>query len=311
MSAHDSRGEIYGMLPESFSRLRDLVRRDDLEEIRIRVGKNVQLVYSDGDELVRDMVAGKSDVARLVENICRHSIYAFEKELSQGYITVEGSRVGISGNMVYDAASRRWRFSDISGCNIRIVRECEGSSRWLVDAMIRGANIASTLIVSEPGVGKTTALRDIARIVSNGECVIAPKKVFIADERNEITASVRGVPRLNVGVRTDVIACCDKSYAMMAAIRALSPNVIITDEIGTDDDARAICEAVNCGVSVIASAHGDCAESVMRRPSLKRLVSDGAFESLIVIGRRNGMFYAKQSHRFDKENAIKAVGRLA
>ncbi|MGI6239563.1 MAG: stage III sporulation protein AA, partial [Christensenellales bacterium] len=143
---------------------------------------------------------------------------------------------------------------------------------------------AGTLIVSPPGLGKTTMLRDVARLLSVGG-----RRVCVIDERGEIAASVRGIPTLDVGPRTDVYALCPKADAIMMAVRACAPEVIVTDELGAPGEAQAALEAVRCGVKVVASAHGQSLLPARMLPEVARVVRAGAFELGVLLGPAPGI----------------------
>ena len=142
--------------------------------------------------------------------------------------------------------------------------------------------LKNTLIISPPGCGKTTMLRDLSRILSSGY------KIGIADERGEIAASFKGISMHDVGEKTVVMNCVPKAEAMNMMIRSMGIDVVITDEIGSAEDASAILNALYAGVKVIASAHGYSYSDVCLRPDLKKLISSGGFEKFIVLSRRFG-----------------------
>ncbi|MGO4273638.1 stage III sporulation protein AA, partial [Paenibacillus sp. TAF58] len=161
----------------------------------------------------------------------------------------------------------------------------------LIDPLLR--SIHHTLIISPPQHGKTTLIRDLARLISRGEwgtnyVSASGKKVGVVDERSELAACVKGVPRFDLGPRTDVMDGCPKAEGMMMMIRSLSPDVLIVDEIGRPEDANAIHEAVHTGIRVVATAHGADYEDVRRRPVLKQLLDEGVFTRYVILQRRKG-----------------------
>ncbi len=259
-------------------------RLNDLEELRVRAKRPVQLVFSQGDALVDIMSA--NECARLLEALCDYSVYARDEELKKGYITLEnGIRVGVSGR-VATSAGRIDSLTHATSFNIRIVREKRGCAANAVPMLLSArARAVSTLIVSPPGAGKTTLLRDIARCLSDGECGAAPHKVCVLDERGEIAGCRDGIPGFDVGQRTDVMDACPKAEGIVMLIRSMSPDVIITDEIGGLGDAAALTDAARCGVSVIASAHADGLCDALSRPRIAYLMENGGFKRLIAMER--------------------------
>lgn len=248
----------------------------ELTGIRIRPGKAAQLTYAGGDRLVGHIDRQAFD--KLVSTLMGHSLYARENELARGYFTLpDGSRVGVSGN--YTASGPR-SISDIGAVNIRIAREIKGCADSVIEYVMKSY---ATLIIAPPGAGKTTILRDIARQLSEHE-----KNVCIIDERDELAACINGMPALDVGPRTDVISGMTKHRAMIMAVRSLSPDVIIADEIGDAKDAEAVNDALRCGVRVIVSAHGKSLDKRRMRPVVGRLAAEGAFDLGILLGTEKG-----------------------
>lgn len=256
----------------------------ELEELRVRAQKPVQLVFSQGDALV-DMMS-ESECVRLLEALCDYSVYARDEELKRGYITLEnGIRVGVSGR-VAARGGKIDNLTHVTSFNIRIVREKRGCATHAVPLLLSAhARAVSTLIVSPPGAGKTTLLRDIARCLSDGECGATPHKVCILDERGEIAGCRNGVPSLDVGQRTDVMDACPKAEGISMLVRSMSPDVVVTDEIGGSGDAAALMDAARCGVSVIASAHADGLKDALSRPRIAYLIENGGFKRLIAMQR--------------------------
>ncbi|MEG1547809.1 MAG: stage III sporulation protein AA [Clostridia bacterium] len=264
------------------------------EEIRIRAGQPIQMIYA-CDEALLPHIVDEDTCEALLENICDHSIYAWEEELKNCFITLRGGyRVGLSGR-AYMEKGELMRLTRVNGFNIRIARECAGCAADIVRNMVdESGRPLSTLIFSAPGVGKTTMLRDIARHFSYGLNGLIPRKVSIADERSELAGSYNGVATLDVGPRTDVLDGCAKARAMALLIRTMSPELIITDEIGGKADADAIMDAATCGVAVIASAHARNVDELKQRESLMKLITNGCFKCLIELSRTGGRVIAKQ-----------------
>ena len=258
--------DLLSAIPERIRRCLIKMPLDKVMEVRLRNASPLSLVCTDGiyyvthrGVLTRNykeaaIVAG-SDIRRGMELITRSSVYAFENEIRNGYITLPGGhRVGISG----DAAVEDGKISHIrtvQSLNYRFAREVIGAANNVIDKIFDGVRIQNTLIVSPPMCGKTTMLRDIARILSE-----AGKKVSVVDERGEIAAISFGVSPFNLGANCDVLSGVNKADGMLLMLRSMSPDVIITDEIGDERDFDAIREIKKRGVKVITTLHGDYSE---------------------------------------------------
>lgn len=267
---------LYRYMGEGLRKMLCGVPTDGLEEIRVRTGKPVALHYGrETSFLSRNgglcaepegaYSAQKSDVEECVEKLCRGSVYAFLDEIKNGYITTEeGDRVGISGTMVTDG-EEIVNVRDIAALNFRFAREVTGAADLLMPYLVRDGELQSTLVISAPQFGKTTLLRDAARQL--GE----KYKVAVIDERNEIAAMSRGVSHYDLGIHTEVLAGCPKDRGIFMALRSLSPQVIITDELGGDRDLEAVRRALNCGVSVLASMHAGSIAQLARKKEAREI----------------------------------------
>jgi stage III sporulation protein AA len=284
----------------------------NIQEIRIReqrpleigMGQRYSFVSQSGGLCEAPAMAyrpTRDDCAVLLEMLTQHSLYTFEEELRRGFITVAGGhRVGLAGRTVLEQGKVKL-LKDISSFNIRIAREHTGCAAKLLPYVTDASSedgIHHTLIVSPPQQGKTTLIRDLARLLSSGiaawedslPSTLALRlkrgyKVGIVDERSEIAACARGVPRFDLGPRTDVLDGCPKAEGMMMMIRSMSPELLIVDEIGRPEDAAAIHEAIHAGIRVIATAHGYNYADVSRRPVLKELLRDEVFTRIVVLGK--------------------------
>ncbi|NLG32440.1 MAG: stage III sporulation protein AA [Syntrophomonadaceae bacterium] len=283
-----------------------------LEEIRLRYGQPLILRIGDKDfsvssqgNLVTDIYKGyrvdEVDLARTLASISDNSLYAFEEDIKRGFITVPGGhRVGLAGQVILEK-NRIKRIKDFSSICFRIAREVKNCAIPLMPLIWpnKSQKISNTLIISPPRCGKTTILRDLARILSSGHHLNSAKNVAIIDERSELAGSYRGIPQLDVGPRTDVLDACPKSLGMIMAIRSLSPEVIVTDEIGRKEDVDAIAECVNAGVSVISSIHAQDLEELSCRPVMQELMSIRAFEIGVVLSRKHGPGTISETVRWD------------
>ncbi|HHT27372.1 MAG TPA: stage III sporulation protein AA [Firmicutes bacterium] len=293
-------------IPYFPARIRQALRRipadtaSQVEEVRLRIQRPVMLVLADRDAflgdhgIVRSAQAGinwsAEDANSFIEAVSQASLYAVEQQVKQGFITLPGGhRVGLVGQVVPEGGGIR-TIRHFSSFNVRLARQVFGAADAALPHLVQGGRLYHTLIASAPGCGKTTLLRDLIRQVSNGvgRLGLPGMRVAVADERSELAACFRGLPQLDVGMRTDVLDGCPKSLGIGLLLRAMGPQVIATDEIGADADGRALEEALNSGVTLVATAHGASIVELRRRPVLARLLDQGAFERVLLLSRRQG-----------------------
>lgn len=255
-----------------------------IEEIRLRVARPMQLITADGELMPEAAALTQDEANELLERLCMHSVYAHTEQLKRGYITIKGgARVGVCGKPSVENGSIV-NLLNVYGFNFRIARQIIGCAKAVMRFVISQGKPVSTIIAAPPGGGKTTLLRDIARCISEG--VDSPAlKVAIADERSEIAACVNGAPGFDVGRRTDIMDGAPKACSISLLIRSMSPDVIITDEIGGRDDAEAISEACRCGTAVIASAHAFGVEDLLSRKSTGFLIKEGVIKRVLILNR--------------------------
>ena len=281
--------DILGYIPSRIRKLLYFVDFTELEEIRLRQGLPVVLQYRDGTFFLNDkgnpilvdknlFITSKTDISEALELISQSSIYAYQEDLAKGFITIQGgNRVGISGTAI-SKDGKISNIKNITSLNYRLAHEVVGCSDNLMDFIMDGYRVKNTLIISPPGAGKTTLLRDIIRNISNLKV-----KVCVVDERSEIS-SVGGASDL--GYFSDILTDAEKSGGMLMMLRSMSPQVIATDELGTDNDIEAVRKIVCSGVSVIATIHGYDEKSLRKNNNLNPLLD--FFECFIVLSRRFG-----------------------
>lgn len=226
-------------------------------------------------------MAENPDMDDAVRKLCNFSVYAFQNEMKNGFITVPGGhRVGIGATAVTNAQGELTAVKNVSSLNIRIAREITGSADEFIKNVFSD-RIRSVLIVGEPASGKTTVLRDIARKLSGPEFQYL--RVCIVDERSEIAATCEGISRKSLGFGCDVLDGYPKADGMMIALRAMSPDVIICDEIGSDSDVAAIESIANAGVKIIATIHADGFSQLLKRPQFINLMHTCAFDLAVIL----------------------------
>lgn len=275
--------------PEKWAKLEEIRLRAE-QPLEVEVGRSL-LVTPDGVPASRPEQALKveaADVLRTVQLMGGNSLYTLEEELKEGFITLAGGhRVGLAGECLVDRGTLL-RLKRVTSINIRIARQLKGIGRPLLPFLTRDGRPLRTMIISPPQAGKTTLLRDLIRSFSNGEAVPAPVKVGLVDERGEVAGSFRGVPQLDVGMRTDVLTGCPKREGVFLLLRSMGPQLIATDEIGRPGDLDLIEEILNTGVGFITTAHAWDTKDLTLRPSLRRLWSRGLVERVVVLSRRLG-----------------------
>ncbi len=287
----------------------------NIYEIRIRNKNPIIFITSNGEMYVNSnfnkttninnsLIADRESINKTIELISRYSIYAFEEELKKGFITIKGGhRAGITGRAVIEQGNIK-TIKGINSINIRISREVKGCSKNIMPYIVSNKKINNTIIISPPNYGKTTVLRDIARNISNG--IYGAKEGFnvcVVDERNEIGGGFMGEYRNDVGIRTDILDSCPKAYGMEMALRSMSPDVIIADEIGREDDVKALMEVFNSGVSVICTIHGNSIDDIKNKVVIKKLIDYEWFDRYIILGKRGESFlvYDKNKKLIYKE----------
>lgn len=257
--------------------------RECAEELRLRAGRPPTVVTPSGERVFSQQAVDQQTLRTVLDIATGSSVHTVSQALASGSVTVHGGlRIGVVGSAIV-TDGRCSGFRSISGLCIRIPHQKPGVGQACVDRLGGVRRFPSALIISPPGWGKTTLLRDIVRILSEGG-----RRVSLCDERGEIAAMYGGVPQMDVGPLTDVIEGCPRNEAMTMMIRAMAPQVLAVDEITAAADAGALMEAAGCGVTLLATAHAADVEDLRSRTLYSALVDKGIFRAVISIELAGG-----------------------
>lgn len=263
------------------------------------------------------LTATRENMDESFRMICSSSVHAHQHEIKNGFVTISGGhRAGICGTAVMEN-DKIMNIREISSINLRIAREIHGAANEVIRGIGMDGAVCGCLIAGPPGCGKTTVLRDLARQLSCG--ALGVLRVAVVDERGEIAATYQGLKQNDLGPCCDILDGYPKGEGIMQAIRSLSPDVVICDEIGSVEDAQAIRCSMNSGTAIIASAHAGSFEELMARPQITGLFECGAVKNIVMLkgrstpGRidaiyRGGDFYGAESGRAD--GSISCLQRL-
>ena len=288
---------------------------DKLYEIRLRVGRPLFLTYDGGECFLRQKdtepyLVTREDLKETLEYVSGYSLYAYEDEIRQGFLSVQGGhRVGVTGKVILDG-NRIRGMKYISCINVRLAHEIQGCAEEVLPYIQTREQIMHTLIVSPPRCGKTTLLRDIIRQMSNGWGNISGVTVGVVDERSELAGCYQGIPQNDLGMRTDILDGCPKAEGMMMLIRSMSPEVVAVDEIGDYGDIKAIESVLNCGCRLIATVHGSSVEDIEKKPLLQKMVKEHVFDRYIILNGKKkigsvwGIFDGRGTRLYGEEGVV-------
>lgn len=266
----------YELFPESL-RFAILPYTDKLCELRIRANKpitaNIGYDYFPLKYRNEPIILCIDEIFAIVLRACDNSVYAYNDSIKQGYITKFGIRIGLAGRCVKEF-EQVVTMRDFTSLCIRFPHQVIGCANELFDLIYADGRIKSILLVSPPGCGKTTALRDLVRITSEK----TKKNILMIDEKCELYSD-----GFNVGDTTDVIQCCDKKFGLFIAVKNLSPEVVATDELTALSDAEGVLFAGKSGVCVFATVHGSSVSDIVCKEYLKPAIKEKCFDYLVSI----------------------------
>lgn len=286
------RSGILNYMPSNIRRRLFNINLDEADEIRLNIGKPVSIYFFDGcyyispkgslTRLPNNAVrATKGDIEEAMELAAGSSVYSVRDEIRNGFITISGGhRIGVTGTAVRDNGEIGF-LRDVSGLNYRLAREIVGAADKVIDKITDGQTVKNTLIISPPGAGKTTLLRDISRQLSYKSI-----RVSIVDERREIAAMYDGRSAFDLGFFADVLEGASKADGMLMMLRSMSPQVIVTDEIGRTEDIAAIEKTVNSGVKIITTVHAENRRQLLKRRDLREACR--YFDLFVTLSKRRG-----------------------
>lgn len=280
-------------------------RADELQEIRLRLDREVVLLMENrewyltkGGHVVGDRREGfkisEQELEAVLNHICDYSVYAFADEIRQGFLTIPGGhRVGLAGQVILEENGTIRNMKHIRYMNIRISHEVKGAADPVLPWIYENRRLLHCLLISPPGGGKTTLLRDMIRQISDGNRFSGGMNVSVVDERSEIAGSYLGKPQNDVGMRTDILDACPKALGMMMLIRSMAPDVVAVDELGCREDMEAVARVMQCGSRIIATVHGDSLGDIRKKEFLNCLERRKFFDRYLVLEKRNGKCMVK------------------
>lgn len=255
------------------------LQQQHINEVRLRVGRPITLHSAMRIDILKEnghmAIAEKEDIEESYRRICDYSIYSHQEEIKKGYITIQGGhRVGISGTAVLQQGQIA-TLREISSLNIRVARQVYGTANDLLTRI--GTNITKGLLIAgPPSCGKTTLLRDLARQLAT-DVGGQPRKVAIIDERGELAGTYCGVPQNDLGLCADILDHYPKGEGIIQAVRSLSPQFICCDEIGGQDDMKALQQGLHAGAAMISTIHAGSLQDLLRKSQGQTLLTSQAF----------------------------------
>ena len=276
--------QIMNILPGEVKNVmnQENIEFDYLQEIRLRAGYPIILFYKNKEHIL-PLKGTERIIRETLDYVSNYSLYAYENELRQGFITIEGGhRIGMAGQVLIEDRKIK-NLKQISSLNVRISHEILNCADKLFPYITHNKQMYHTLIISPPRCGKTTLLRDLIRQISDGNKWVKGCTVGVVDERSELAGCYHGIPQNQMGMRTDVLDGCPKAEGMLMLVRSMSPQVIAVDEIGAQEDVQAIKYAMHCGCRMIATVHGETLDEIQRKPLFEQLIKEQCFDRYVVL----------------------------
>ena len=271
-----------GLLPRRLLTECSDIPSSEAEEFRLRAGRRATLLIGGTETPISSVPVDTSDIDSVIERATNASVHTAQSSIAKGFINCSGGiRIGLCGTGIIDK-DKVTGMRGISSLAIRIPHEIRGCGQAAIDK-VKADTVGSILILSPPGYGKTTFLRECIRQLSD-----SGKRVSVADERGELAAVHRGVPQFDLGKASDIMSGVPKAQAVMMLLRGMNPQIIAMDEISSPEDVEAAETASGCGVRLIATAHAADKSELYRRPVYKRLLELGVFKNTVVIENRCG-----------------------
>ena len=257
--------------------IQSLCHKNSITEIRMRIGKPLIINFINNEVVLEHVIVTEGDIKDTFNIATEYSAYAYEDNIKNGFLSGPGGhRIGFGGVAVTDNGSITG-LKNIMFLNIRVCHQIENCSFDVYKKIHLNERLRHTLIISPPGLGKTTLLRDLIKNISNNK---RGTSICVIDERNEIAGTFRGIPTIDLGKRTDIISNCNKKDGILMAVRAMGPQVIAVDEIGGTEDMTALRYASVSGVVVIATLHGESVEDAKNKMGQDLLTF---FKNIVVI----------------------------
>lgn len=282
--------EILKILPEEIKQeIGKIGSSEGITEIRLRVGKR-GVVISSGIEILTKAIVTLRDLLDILVKVSKNSLYAIQNDINNGFVVIPGGhRIGICGEVVIQDSKVK-NIKNVNSMNIRVARQLIGCSDKLMGYIIQNGIFTNTLIVSPPGCGKTTMLRDIIRNLSNGvkKYGFYGRNVGLVDERGEIASVSQGIANLDLGIRTDIISNSPKYIGLEMLVRSMGIDILATDEVGSKEDIEAIKYASLSGVGLVFTMHGSSLEDISKKTGIKELIRDNLFENVVILSNKKG-----------------------
>ena len=300
-------------------RIEERVSFEEVTEIRLRTGLPISIVTTEESYFLQKQegcgerekqeywILSPEELKIIFEKLSQYSVFAYKEEIGEGYITLKGGhRAGLCGKYYYDGIEKP-QIKNISSINLRVAREVKNCALPIVPWLFEGEEFCHTLLISAPGCGKTTYLRDLIRLLSDGTGSISGKNVSVVDERSEIGNRTRMGEGFYLGKRTDLLDHCPKAEGMLMLLRTMTPEILAADEIGGKEDMKALAYVRNCGCKLLMTIHGSSLQDLFFRPVVGKYLKQFPFERYIYLEKgkkaeRRIRIYAKQGEELLWQN---------